>query len=281
MKYSKDMLLDSDSGYFFPFTIDEGEDVNVILDYGEQLHPMTGEKFFHKGIDFTAKGKDLYALASGTVTGVGESPVHKNIIVVRYGNFFVTYGHIAQAVASYGQQVRAGDVIAKSGDFLHLGVKFEGEEIDPNEFLDLLNSNMDELISIGKDPVDFTNSHPKATTSYDDEQKKIEPMMFRFMPAYIQDLQNGNYKPTKEFEEKMRNLLSSTSSQNYFYEKMPTVSNPLGLTDRAAPLASKATDLLITDFLHYVATKHNVFPPGWTTEQKKKLFRKAMDFKAV
>ena len=100
--------------------------------------------------------------------------------------------------------------------------------------------------------------------------------MTRYFPEYIDSLNNGSYKPSDEFNEKLRNLFVSTSSQNYFYEKMPTVANPLGLTERAAPLTSKATDLIITDFLHYVAVRHNVFPPGWSAEQKKKLFRKAM-----
>ena len=55
MKYSVDMLLDSDSGYFFPFVVLEDEEVSVILDYGKQINPNTGEQFFHKGLDFSAK----------------------------------------------------------------------------------------------------------------------------------------------------------------------------------------------------------------------------------
>ena len=41
MKYSVDMLLDSDSGYFFPFVVLEDEEVSVILDYGKQINPNT------------------------------------------------------------------------------------------------------------------------------------------------------------------------------------------------------------------------------------------------
>ena len=52
MRYSKDMLLESDSGFMMPFELDENNSVPVILDYGQQTHPNTGEMFFHKGVDF-------------------------------------------------------------------------------------------------------------------------------------------------------------------------------------------------------------------------------------
>ena len=276
MKYSVDMLLDSDSGYFFPFVVLEDEEVSVILDYGKQINPNTGEQFFHKGLDFSAKGKNLYAMATGMVTGVGSNDVHGNYIIARYGNFFVTYGHIASSAKEYGDKVKAGEIIAQSGNFLHFGVRFKGEDIDPNEFLDLINNNIMQLVSIGDNPVNFDKFRPKATTEYDKDSDSIEVLMTRYFPEYIDSLNNGSYKPSDEFNEKLRNLFVSTSSQNYFYEKMPTVANPLGLTERAAPVTSKATDLIITDFLHYVAVRHNVFPPGWSAEQKKKLFRKAM-----
>ena len=102
------MLLDSDSGYFFPFVVLEDEEVSVILDYGKQINPNTGEQFFHKGLDFSAKGKNLYAMATGMVTGVGNNDVHGNYIIARYGNFFVTYGHIASSAKEYGDKVKAG-----------------------------------------------------------------------------------------------------------------------------------------------------------------------------
>ena len=76
MKYTEEMILHSDSGYCMPFEEPQGKDVEMSLGYGEQVHPATGEKFFHHGIDFNVRCYMLSAVASGIVSGVGNDPVH-------------------------------------------------------------------------------------------------------------------------------------------------------------------------------------------------------------
>lgn len=63
MKYTEEMILHSDSGYCMPFEEPRGKDVELSLGYGEQVHPTTGEKFFHHGIDFKARYYILSAVA--------------------------------------------------------------------------------------------------------------------------------------------------------------------------------------------------------------------------
>ena len=46
MKFTQDMMLQSDSGYCMPFE-EKGKDVEMSLGYGKQKHPKTGEMFFH------------------------------------------------------------------------------------------------------------------------------------------------------------------------------------------------------------------------------------------
>ena len=53
----KDMLLESASGYMMPFPLEEKDNIQATLAFGEQNHPLIGEKFFHKGIDFPASDK--------------------------------------------------------------------------------------------------------------------------------------------------------------------------------------------------------------------------------
>ena len=84
------MILHSDSGYCMPFEEPRGKDVELSLGYGEQVHPTTGEKFFHHGIDFKARCYMLSAVASGIVSGVGNDPVHGICQTVRYGGYQVT-----------------------------------------------------------------------------------------------------------------------------------------------------------------------------------------------
>jgi len=55
MKYTEEMILQSDSGYCMPFEEQQGKDVELSLGYGEQTDPATGEKFFHHGIDFNVR----------------------------------------------------------------------------------------------------------------------------------------------------------------------------------------------------------------------------------
>ena len=47
------MILRSSSGYCMPFEEPIKQDVQMSLGYGEQKNPVTGETFFHHGIDFS------------------------------------------------------------------------------------------------------------------------------------------------------------------------------------------------------------------------------------
>ena len=81
MNYSKDMLLESQSGFMMPFASADDEEIQVTLGFGEQKHPVTGQPFHHRGIDFVCGEKPLFALATGTVVGAGTDAVHGNYII--------------------------------------------------------------------------------------------------------------------------------------------------------------------------------------------------------
>ena len=101
MKFTQDMMLQSDSGYCMPFE-EKGKDVEMSLGYGKQKHPKTGEMFFHHGVDFPVKHYLLSALATGKVTGLGNDAVHGIYQVIRYGLYEVTYSHLSNVFANYG-----------------------------------------------------------------------------------------------------------------------------------------------------------------------------------
>ena len=50
---------------------------------------------------------------------------------------------------------------------------------------------------------------------------------------------------------------------------MPSMANPLGIGGRALPLAGKVQNLLIADFLNYLALRHNVYLSTMSEEVKK------------
>lgn len=271
----KNMLLESESGYMMPIELIEDEELPMTLGYGQQKNPKNGEDFNHLGVDFAVKDKALYAIATGTIIGAGQEAVHGNYIVAKYGKYEVTYGHLSEAYTPYGTKVTAGQVIAKSGDFLHIGVRFDGEDLDPMEFLAMVYANIQQLAAMGIKSMPSGKLGKKGIhTKYDESQDEILMMMLRWFSSYMNDLRTGKYVPPSRFEGSLRNMFAQAAAKNYFFEKMPDVGNPLGLSDRSAPLAEKMQNLLIEDFLGYMVSNHSVYPSNWDEQQKKNFLSK-------
>lgn len=264
------MLLESASGFVMPFEAPSGEEVQISLGYGEQTHPATGNKFMHGGVDLICHDRPLYAIASGVVVGAGTDAVHGNYIIVKYGKYEVKYGHVTEAYVPYGTAVTAGQQIAHSGDFLHLGVSFCGEPLDPMEFLGMIYGNILQLESLGiKGQYKIDHLGINVKTDYDADQEELLQMMLRWLPMYMNEIRTGAYQPPRRTEQSLRNIFAQSAGRNYFYETIPSITNPLGLSSRGAPLASKVQNILIGDFLNYMALRHNTYLSSWDAEQKK------------
>ncbi len=80
-----------------------------------------------------------------------------------------------------------------------------------------------------------------------------------FPAHYMEDLQRGAYRLPPHTEQSLRHVFTMGAVKEYFYENMPSISNPLGLGHKAMPLACKVQNLLIADFLHYLALRHGVY----------------------
>ena len=188
MKYTEEMILHSDSGYCMPFEEPQGKDVELSLGYGEQVHPTTGEKFFHHGTDFNVRYYMLAAVADGIVSGVGNDPVHGICQTIRHGGYEVTYGHLSNVFAQFGQRVKAGQTVALSGERLHIEVKFKDEELNPIEFLTMLYGNIRALQEAGDNgPAGFYDAEAGIKTDYEKDQREIEELMLHFLPLYMEE----------------------------------------------------------------------------------------------
>ena len=260
MKYTEEMILQSDSGYCMPFEEQQGKDVELSLGYGEQTDPVTGEKFFHHGIDFNVRCYMLSALASGIVSGVGNDSGHGICQTIRYGEYEVTYGNLSNVFAQFGQRVKAGQTVALSGDKLHMTVRFKGEELNPLEFLTMLYGNIQAMRQAGGHETDYPSGvEMELGTDYDRDKREIEELMLRFLPHYMEDLRHGAYTLPRNTEQSLRHIFTVGAMKEYFYENMPSMANPLGLGHKAMPLACEVQNLLIADFLHYLALRHDVY----------------------
>ena len=237
-----------------------GKDVKLSLGYGEQTDPTTGKTYFHHGIDFDVRCYTLAAVASGIVSGIGNDPILGICQTIRYGEYEVTYGHLSNVFAQFGQRVKAGQTVALSGDKLHIGIRFKGEELNPLEFLTMLYGNIQALCHAdGGEAATSPNMEMALTTDYEQDRQEIEELMLRFLPYYMEDLQRGAYRLPPHTEQSLRHVFTMGAVKEYFYENMPSISNPLGLGHKAMPLACKVQNLLIADFLHYLALRHGVY----------------------
>ena len=203
MKYTEEMILQSDSGYCMPFEEQQGKDVELSLGYGEQTDPATGEKFFHHGIDFNVRCYMLSALASGIVSGVGNDSGHGICQTIRYGEYEVTYGNLSNVFAQFGQRVKAGQTVALSGDKLHMTVRFKGEELNPLEFLTMLYGNIQAMRQAGGHETDYLSGlEMELKTDYERDKREIEELMLHFLPHYMEDLRHGAYTLPRNTEHK-------------------------------------------------------------------------------
>lgn len=271
MNYTQDMNLLSTSGYCMPFE-EKDRDVQLTLRYGKQKHPKTGESFFHHGIDFKTNNYFLAAVADGEVSGIGiDRKQYGLYVVIKYSKYEVTYSHMSNVFMQFGQQVKAGLAVGVSSDLLHMEVKYDGEEIDPVEFITMLYGNAKTWSEKGKAQPEFVAIDMDVNTDYDNDKDEIEKLMMRFFANYMNDLHEGLYSCPQRTEQSLRHLFSAAAMKDYFYESMPSMVNPLGIGRRSVPLVSKVQNLLIGDFLNYMALRHQIFLSTMTSLEKKKL----------
>lgn len=270
MQYTQEMILRSDSGYCMPYE-EKGRDVQMSLGYGKQKHPHTGEPFFHHGVDFKANHYLLSAVATGKITGLGNDAVHGIYQVTRYGDYEVKYAHLSNVLANYGSEVKAGQVISVSGEILHMEVKYKGEELNPLEFLTMIYSNLKVMEQNGQPGAvpQFVTLDMDVRTMYDKDSKEIENLMMRFFPDYMKDISLGAYTLPEQTQFTLRNILSLSAMKNYFYETIPSMANPLGMGARSIPIAERVQNLLISDFLNYLALRHQIFLSSLSDYEKK------------
>ena len=130
--------------------------------------------------------------------------------------------------------------------------------MDPLEFLAMLYGNIKAMQEAGGDSAGgFYDGAPE--TDYERDREEIERLMFRFLPLYMDDLRLGRYTVPEHTEQSLRNIFTTGAMKAYFYERMPSMANPLGLGQKALPLVCKVQNLLIADFLNYLALRHEVY----------------------
>ncbi|OYQ62977.1 metalloendopeptidase [Pseudanabaena sp. SR411] len=122
--------------------------------FGWRVHPITGQRKLHKGVDFAAPtGTPIFAAADGVVTYSGwTDDGYGNVVELRHGNGELTlYAHTNRVFVSKGQVINKGQAIAEvgstgrsTGPHLHFEIQPDGRTaVDPMDYLQLRQVTLD------------------------------------------------------------------------------------------------------------------------------------------
>ena len=115
--------------------------------YGYRVHPISGRREFHNGIDFAGKANTFVrAVASGVVTWSGTRWGYGNMVEINHGSGYLTrYAHNKENLAALGQKVTKGEAIAllgssgmSTGPHVHFEVIYKDKPVDPQRFINRL-----------------------------------------------------------------------------------------------------------------------------------------------
>lgn len=246
-----------------PFEEREGR-VEILKQYGEQP-----DGTFNHSLDFKTRNFLIAAVADGVVCGAMKDRKGA-VLILQHGDYQVEY-RLKTRMAQVDQKVTAGMVVGMAADSLSVRVRYLDEEIPPIEFLTMIYGNIKMLQQTGKlENPEFETIDMDVVTDYDDEREEIERLMLRHYPSYLQALSSGDYMLPTQTEMSLRNIFSWASVKQFFFRKIPHLGNPGGLDESAIPMACKVQNLLIADFLNYLALREQIFLSTMGDPLKKK-----------
>ncbi len=122
-----------------------------VASYGDERHYYYKHKdneishSYHVGYDLAStKMATIRTSNPGRVVFAGDNGIYGNMPMIDHGlGLYSLYGHCSQILVNEGDEVEAGDAIAKTGvsglalgDHLHFGVLVQGVEVRPVEWFD-------------------------------------------------------------------------------------------------------------------------------------------------
>jgi len=154
---SSDMLENWKMDKFYPL-----RNGQKVASYGDHRHYYYDDKdneisqSYHVGYDLAStKMATIKASNPGKVVYANENGIYGNMPMIDHGmGLYSLYGHCSQLLVNEGDEVKAGDDIAKTGmtglalgDHLHFGLVVQGVEVRPVEWFDQewIRKNVDDI----------------------------------------------------------------------------------------------------------------------------------------
>mgnify|MGYP002626949398 CR=1 FL=1 len=120
---------------------------HISMAFGQNVHPITGQWYIHKGMDFSTyrSGDPVIATANGQVVTVGYDDSFGNYVIIKhkYG-IYTRYAHLSTTRVNKGDSVTQRQVIGTigntgvtTGPHLHYEVHIGSDVVDPAKYINI------------------------------------------------------------------------------------------------------------------------------------------------
>jgi len=120
---------------------------NISMFFGQNINPISGQYYIHKGIDISTHraGDHVLATADGQVVATEYASDFGNFIIIRHKHgYYTRYAHLQSIRVKLGQSVQQGEVIGyigntgvSTGPHLHYEVHIGSDVVDPYRYITL------------------------------------------------------------------------------------------------------------------------------------------------
>lgn len=118
------------------------DSLQISSPYGVRIHPLEGQKHFHRGVDLRASADTVKAILKGEVICCGYDQHLGYFIRIRHGPIESLYGHLSMYFVQSSDRVNAGQPIGvtgntgrSTGEHLHFSIFRDGKPVNPLGFL--------------------------------------------------------------------------------------------------------------------------------------------------
>ena len=120
---------------------------HISMAFGPNIHPLNGNWYIHKGLDFSTWriGDPVLATASGQVVTVGFDFSFGNFIIIKHNHgMYTRYAHLKESRVKKGETVSQGQIIGTigntgvtTGPHLHYEVHIGSDVVDPAKYINI------------------------------------------------------------------------------------------------------------------------------------------------